>query len=156
MNQVDRESPNEEDTLSWVIQGTRVSLGDLSGLTLGDFQVNRLLARGGMGEVYMATQISLNRVVALKVLRPDFQSRGAYLSRFRAEATAIARLNHPNIVHVYAIGNIDEVHFIAMEYVEGTNLRDYIRKKGPLDASRGRLDHEADVRRRSERPGRKD
>jgi serine/threonine-protein kinase len=133
MNQVDRQSSNEEDTLAWVIEGNRVSLGDLTGITLGDFRVDRLLARGGMGEVYLATQISLDRVVALKVLRPDYLAKGAYLSRFRAEATAIARLNHPNIVHVYAIGNIDQVHYIAMEYVEGTNLRDYIRKKGPLD-----------------------
>ncbi len=132
MNQVDRQSPNE-DTLGWVIEGNRVPLGDLTGVTLGDFQVEQLLVRGGMGEVYMATQISLNRVVALKVLRPDYLTKGAYLNRFRAEATAIARLNHPNIVHVYAIGNIDEVHFIAMEYVEGTNLREYIRKKGPLE-----------------------
>jgi serine/threonine protein kinase len=133
MNQVDRESPNEEDTLAWVIEGNRVSIGDLTGRTLGDFQVDRLLARGGMGEVYMATQLSLSRVVALKVLRPDFLTKGVYLNRFHAEATAIARLNHPSIVHVYAIGNIDQAHYIAMEYVEGTNLRDYIRRKGPLD-----------------------
>jgi eukaryotic-like serine/threonine-protein kinase len=133
MSQVDRRSSDEEDTLAWVIEGNRVSLGDLTGLTLGDFQVEQLLGRGGMGEVYMATQISLNRPVALKVLRPDFLTRGAYLDRFRAEATAIARLNHPNIVHVYAIGNLDDVHYIAMEYVEGTNLRDYLRRKGALD-----------------------
>jgi serine/threonine-protein kinase len=131
MSQVDREA--SEDTLAWVIEGNRVSLGDLTGLTLGDFQVDRLLGRGGMGEVYLATQISLNRPVALKVLRPDFLTKGAYLSRFNAEATAIAKLNHPCIVHVYAIGNVDQIHFIAMEYVEGTNLRDYIRKKGALD-----------------------
>ncbi len=133
MNQVDPQALNEEDSLAWVIEGNRVSLGDLTGRTLGDFQVERLLTRGGMGEVYMATQISLNRAVALKVLRPDYLTKGAYLSRFHAEATAIARLNHPNIVHVYAIGNIDQAHYIAMEYVEGTNLRDYIRKKGALD-----------------------
>ena len=133
MSQDDRRFSDEEDSLAWVIEGNRVSLGDLTGLTLGDFQVEQLLGRGGMGEVYMATQISLNRPVALKVLRPDFLTRGAYLDRFRAEATAIARLNHPNIVHVYAIGSVGDVHFIAMEYVEGTNLRDYLRKKGALD-----------------------
>ena len=133
MSQVDRRFSDEEDTLAWVVEGTRVSLGDLTGLTLGDFQVERLLGRGGMGEVYLATQVSLNRPVALKVLRPDFLTRPAYLDRFESEAMAVAKLNHPNIVHVYAMGRIDQVHYIAMEYVEGTNLRDYIRKKGTVE-----------------------
>ena len=55
------------------------------------------------------------------------------LSRFEAEATAVAKLNHPNIVHVYTLGCVDEIRFIAMEYVQGTNLREYIVKKGALD-----------------------
>ena len=55
------------------------------------------------------------------------------MSRFEAEATAVAKLNHPNIVHVYTLGCVDQVRFIAMEYVEGTNLREYIDKKGALD-----------------------
>ena len=111
----------------------RVPHGDLTGVTLGDFQVEKLLGRGGMGEVYLATQVSLNRPVALKVLRPDFASNPTYLGRFRTEATAVAKLNHPNIVHVYTLGCVDEIHFIAMEYVQGTNLREYILKKGALD-----------------------
>ncbi len=65
MNQLDRVPLNDEDTLAWVIEGNRVSLGDLTGLTLGDFQVGQLVGRGGMGEVYMATQVSLNRPVVL-------------------------------------------------------------------------------------------
>ncbi|MGP0062087.1 MAG: protein kinase domain-containing protein [Isosphaeraceae bacterium] len=133
MNQVDRRSSDEEDTLAWIIDGNRVSLGDLTGLTLGDFHVEQLLGRGGMGEVYMATQTSLNRPVALKVLRPDFLLKPVYVERFKSEALAVAKLNHPNIVHVYAIGNVGDVHFIAMEYVEGTNLREYLRKKGALE-----------------------
>ena len=67
---------------------------------LGDFEVKRLLGRGGMGQVYLARQISLDRPVAIKVLHPRFLSKPAYLSRFEAEATAVAKLNHPNIVHV--------------------------------------------------------
>ena len=133
MSQVDRQSSDDEDTLAWVIEGNRVSLGDLTGLTLGDFRVEQLLGRGGMGEVYMATQTSLNRPVALKVLRPDFLMKPLYVERFKSEALAVAKLNHPNIVHVYAIGNVGDVHFIAMEYVEGTNLREYLRKKGALE-----------------------
>jgi len=113
--------------------GKRESRRDLTGLTLGEFRVERLLGRGGMGEVYLATQQSLNRPVALKVLLSDFSSNPTYLGRLKTEATAVAKLNHPNIVHVYVLGCIDEINFIAMEYVEGTNLRDYIVKKGALE-----------------------
>ena len=102
-------------------------------MTLGDFQVEKLLGRGGMGEVYLATQVSLNRPVALKVLRSDFAANPTYLGRLKTEATAVAKLNHPNIVHVYTLGCVDDIHFIAMEYVQGTNLKDYIVKKGALD-----------------------
>lgn len=106
---------------------------DLTGRLLGDFRVERLIGRGGMGEVYLARQISLNRAVALKVLLPEWVSRPAYQSRFEIEATAVARLNHPNIVQVYALGEQDGVHYIAMEYVEGVNLREYLIRKGTLD-----------------------
>ena len=126
-----------EDTLAWTRDGGRLSLADLTGVTLGDFQIEKLLGRGGMGEVYLATQLSLNRPIALKVLRPDLVTNQTYLSRFRTEATAVAKLNHANIVHVYTVGCIDQVHFIAMEYVQGTNLRDYILKKGALDLPLG-------------------
>src|SRR5689334_10473545 len=133
MSQVDRQSPAGEDTLAQVLGGGRASDGDLTGSTLGDFQVERLLGRGGMGEVYLARQVSLNRPVALKVLRPDLLSKPVYLARFEAEATTVARLNHPNIVHIYTLGCVDGIRFIAMEYVQGTNLRDYLMKKGALD-----------------------
>ena len=106
---------------------------DLTGMLLGDFRVERLIGRGGMGEVYLAKQISLNRSVALKVLLPEWLSRPTYKSRFEIEATAVARLNHPNIVQVYALGEQDGVHYIAMEYVEGMNLREYLIRKGTLD-----------------------
>jgi serine/threonine-protein kinase len=106
---------------------------DLTGVTLGDFEIERRLGRGGMGEVYLARQISLNRPVALKVLRPDLAAKPTYLTRFESEATAVAKLNNPNIVHVYTLGFVDPIRFIAMEYVQGTNLRDYMTKKGPLE-----------------------
>lgn len=104
---------------------------DLTGSTLGDFHVERLLGRGGMGEVYLARQISLNREVAFKVLRPDLLTNPTYQARFEAEAWASAKLNEPNIVHIYSLGMIDDVRYIAMEYVQGTNLKDYLQKKGP-------------------------
>ena len=131
MSTVDRRS--SEDT-AWPDDGDSNSMRDLTGVTLGDFQIEKLLGRGGMGEVYLATQLSLSRPVALKVLRPNFASNPTYLGRLRTEATAVAKLNHPNIVHVYTFGCVDQINFIAMEYVQGTNLREYIIKKGALDS----------------------
>jgi tRNA A-37 threonylcarbamoyl transferase component Bud32 len=104
---------------------------DLTGSTLGDYQVERLLGRGGMGEVYLARQVSLNREVAFKVLRPDLLTNETYQARFESEAWAAAKLNEPNIVHIYSLGTIDGLRYIAMEYVQGTNLKDYLQKKGP-------------------------
>jgi serine/threonine-protein kinase len=126
-----REPGTSEETVAWSSDSDEVR--DLTGITLGDFQVERLLGRGGMGQVYLATQLSLNRPVALKVLHPRLLSNPAYLSRFTTEAKAVAKLNHPNIVHIYMPGAYEKVRYIAMEYVEGTNLRDYMLKKGAID-----------------------
>src|SRR4051794_23612810 len=115
-----------ESTSSWTTTPAR----DLAGRVLGDFQVERMLGKGGMGEVYLARQISLDRPVALKVLRPEWSSKPAYMARFESEAWAVAKLNHPNIIHIYTLGSIDGFRFIAMEYVQGTNLREYLIKKG--------------------------
>ncbi|WZO97001.1 serine/threonine-protein kinase [Isosphaeraceae bacterium EP7] len=106
---------------------------DLTGSMLGDFQVERLLGRGGMGEVYLARQLSLNREVALKVLRADLISNATYQARFEVEAWAAAKLNHANIVHIYTLGSFENLRFIAMEYVQGTNLREYLTRKGTID-----------------------
>lgn len=122
-----------DESAGWLTAGHSAVARDLTGVTLGDFQVEKLLGRGGMGEVYLANQRSLNRPVALKVLRTDQAMSTTYLERLRSEATAVAKLNHPNIVHVYTLDKVDGVQFIAMEYVQGTNLKDYVDKKGPLD-----------------------
>lgn len=108
---------------------------DLTGRTLGEFQIIRRLGKGGMAEVYLAEQTSLKRQVAIKVLRPEFLADAAYVKRFRHEATAAGGLNHPNIVQVYSIGQQDDIHYIAQEYVRGGNLKDLLRKKGPLEAN---------------------
>lgn len=131
MSESEKTSANSaNETLGW---SQPPAERDLTGVRMGDFQVERLLGKGGMGEVYLARQLSLNRPVALKVLRPDLLTKQNYLSRFEAEATAVAKLNHPNIVHIYTLGETEGVRFIAMEYVQGTNLREYIKKKGALD-----------------------
>jgi serine/threonine-protein kinase len=84
-----------------------------------------------MGQVYLAEQISLKRQVALKILRPELASSPEALQRFEREATSAARVNHPNIVQVHAFGVTDGLAYIAMEYVEGRNLRQYLERKGP-------------------------
>jgi len=106
---------------------------DLTGRALGEFQIIRRLGKGGMAEVYLAEQTSLKRQVAIKVLRQEFLSDAAYVKRFQHEATAAGGLNHPNIVQVYSIGSQEGIHYIAQEYVRGGNLKDFLKKKGPLD-----------------------
>jgi serine/threonine protein kinase len=109
---------------------------DLAGRTLGDFHVLRRLGQGGMGQVYLAEQISLKRRVALKILRPDLATPSA-LQRFKAEAEAVARATHANIVQVHAFGEVDGMPYMALEYVEGRNLREYLEKKGPPEVLLG-------------------
>src|SRR5260370_13474307 len=104
---------------------------DLTGQTLGDFQILRKIGQGGMGQVYLAEQISLKRKVALKLLRPELAANDTALSRVKREAESVARATHANIVQVYFIGEHKGHHFMALEYVEGRNLRDYLARKGP-------------------------
>src|ERR1044072_3547810 len=96
---------------------------------LGRYEIRSLLGAGGMGEVYLAHDTSLNRRVALKVLPAEVASNQDRMRRFKQEATAAASLNHPNIAHIYEIGQSDDLNFIAMEYVDGTTLRDKIHKE---------------------------
>jgi serine/threonine-protein kinase len=104
---------------------------DWSGKSLGDFRLLRRLGQGGMGQVYLAEQISLKRKVAIKTMRTDVSVSAVSLQRFKAEAEAIARVTHANIVQVYAIGEEAGLHYMALEYVEGRNLGEYLAKKGP-------------------------
>ncbi len=90
--------------------------------SIGDFQIVREIARGGMGIVYEAVQESLGRQVALKVLPSGPFSRGPYLERFYREARAAGRLHHTNIVPVFGVGNADGIHYYAMQYIEGMGL----------------------------------
>src|SRR5438067_605471 len=100
------------------------------------YRIEREIARGGMAEVYLARDESLNRQVALKALFPEFAREPSLVERFRREAQAAANLNHPNIVGIYDWGQEDGTYFIVMEYVEGRSLRDLIRSEGPIDPGR--------------------
>jgi tRNA A-37 threonylcarbamoyl transferase component Bud32 len=104
---------------------------DYSGQTIGEFTVLRKIGQGGMGQVYLAHQQSLKRDVALKILKADLAENATALRRFRAEAEAVARITHANIVQVYSVGEQNGLHYMALEFVEGRNLRDYIARKGP-------------------------
>jgi eukaryotic-like serine/threonine-protein kinase len=94
---------------------------------LGRYKIICLIGAGGMGEVYLAQDTSLQRKVALKVLPLEVAANQDRMRRFKQEATAAASLNHPTIAHVYEIGEADGFHFIAMEYVQGETLRAKIR-----------------------------
>src|SRR5712672_3008390 len=86
-----------------------------------------------MGEVYLAEDARLRRKVALKLLPSELAANKDRMRRFEQEAQAAAALNHPNIAHIYEIGESDGVHFIAMEYIDGETLREQIhRDKAPL------------------------
>jgi prepilin-type processing-associated H-X9-DG protein len=87
------------------------------------FEILELIGRGGMGAVYKARQKSLDRLVALKVIPPEAAKDPSFAERFQREAKAMARLNHPSIVSVYDFGQNGDLFFLAMEYVDGVNLR---------------------------------
>src|SRR5579864_9382883 len=99
---------------------------DLIGERLGDFEIVREIGRGGMGIVYEARQISLNRRVALKILPFAAALDPRALARFKQESLAAAQLDHPHIVHVYGVGSDRGVHFYAMQYIEGQSLAQVI------------------------------
>jgi serine/threonine protein kinase len=96
------------------------------GIKLGHYEILSQLGAGGMGEVYLAHDTTLDRKVALKLLPTELASSADRMRRFVQEAKAAAALNHPNIAHVYEIGEHEGHHFIAMEFIEGTTLADKI------------------------------
>jgi eukaryotic-like serine/threonine-protein kinase len=106
---------------------------DYSGRVLGDFELVRRIGVGGMGQVYLARQKSLKRQVAIKILKGELAANLTALRRFQAEAEAVANLTHAHIVQVYAIDEADGLHYMALEYVDGRNLRDFLEKKGVPD-----------------------
>lgn len=96
------------------------------------YHVTARIASGGMGEVYRARDSVLGRTVALKVLPLDLAMKPGFVKRFRAEAQAAARLNHPNVVQVHDWGETDTLYYMVMEYVRGRNLREALANHGRL------------------------
>src|SRR4030095_7326990 len=115
------------------------------GTKLGRYEIRSKLGEGGMGEVYLAEDTELHRKIALKVLPVDVVTNNDRMRRFKQEATAAAALNHPNIAHIYEIGESAGTHFIAMEFVDGLTLRELIhRRQTDLAKLLRHLQHVAD------------
>jgi len=102
---------------------------DLVGKQFGNCSILGELGRGGMAIVYKADELSLNRVVALKVLSPKISDDETMIKRFHREAQAVAKLSHPNIVHIYAIGEEEGIHYFTMEYIKGRTLRQVLKEQ---------------------------
>ncbi len=98
---------------------------------IGGFELLQKIGEGGMGSVWKARQISLDRIVALKVLNADYSRNTEFLARFRNEARAAAGLNDAHIIQVYDAGNADGVDYLAMEYVAGQSVRAILNVRGP-------------------------
>jgi serine/threonine protein kinase len=100
---------------------------------LGGYEIIELLGKGGMGTVYLARQISLDRPVALKVMNPRWASDPVFVARFTREAYAAAQLVHHNVVQIYDIGQDNGVNYFSMEYVKGQTLSEILKAEGKLD-----------------------
>ncbi len=99
---------------------------------LGDFKILKKLGKGGMGEVYLATQVSLDRKVALKTLSKELAKKQNFVQRFIREARSMAKIHHPNVVQVYAADSFKGVHFAAIEFIDGKSMQDWMDELGKL------------------------
>lgn len=107
--------------------------GRHKGFVLGKYKLLRLLGAGGMSSVYLAEHTTLGHKVAIKVLPVKRVDQSSYLARFRREAQASARLNHPNIARAFDLESSGSIHFIVLEYIEGTDLYAKVKREGPLE-----------------------
>ncbi len=99
---------------------------------LGDFKITKKLGQGGMGTVYLAQQISLDRPCALKVMMKELAQKPGFLERFVREARAMAKINHPNVVQCFGVFEVNNLHFVAMELMDGQSMQDWVDDLGKL------------------------
>ncbi|MGH2846975.1 MAG: serine/threonine-protein kinase, partial [Thermoleophilaceae bacterium] len=107
-----------------------------TGAVVAGYRIEDVAGRGGMGVVYRATQLALDRPAALKVIAPDLADDVMFRERFKRESHTAASIDHPNVLPVYEAGETDGQLYIAMRYVEGTDLRELIRREGQLPPAR--------------------
>ncbi|MBX9681922.1 MAG: serine/threonine protein kinase [Gemmataceae bacterium] len=127
---VSEEAPEQERTQA-MAEGeasARRAAAAPKATTLGDFKLLKKIGQGGMGAVFRARQISLDREVAVKVLSKELSGKPAFVQRFQREAKVMARLDHPNILRCYGAGSALGYHFIAIEFVEGGSLENWLKK----------------------------
>ena len=118
-------------------QAEKLIAGRWRGFLISDkYRLLERLGAGGMGAVYLCEHILMGRKVALKILPTQQADDPAALERFRREARAVARLDHPNIVRAHDIDKDGKLHFIVLEFVDGCNLHDFVRRNGPLAPDR--------------------
>ena len=98
----------------------------------GRYEILGVLGQGGMGAVYKARDRELDRLIALKVIRPELATDPAILQRFKQELILARNITHKNVVRIYDLGEADGIRFISMEYVDGQNLRTLLRRAGKL------------------------
>ncbi|MDD3895017.1 MAG: protein kinase, partial [Syntrophomonadaceae bacterium] len=109
----------------------------MSRTLLGDrYEILEIIGEGGMAIVYKARDITLDRVVAIKVLKDEFDNDPSFVERFKTEALAAAKLTHPNIVNIYDVGQQNNKHYIVMEYVEGKTLQETISSQGLMPVTK--------------------
>src|SRR3989475_9719478 len=117
-------------------QAEQFLLGKWRRFTIGKYKVLERLGSGGMGSVYLCEHKFMRRRVAVKVLPAAKAEDPSSLERFYREARAVAALDHPNIVRAYDIDQDDNLHFLVMEYVDGSSLQEIVQRVGPLDPIR--------------------
>ncbi len=122
-----------ENLVSLWQAGTLLALGQRAQLRMGKYKLIQRLGKGGMGTVFLAEHVTMNRRVALKIVPRSIAEDRAALDRFFAEARAIAALDHPNIVQAYSVDNEMDRYFIVMEFVDGQDLQRLVEVNGPLD-----------------------
>lgn len=124
------------DAILTYFQAEQILQGKYKRFTIGKYKVLEKLGAGGMGQVFLCEHKLMRRRVAVKVLPTAKAEDPSSLERFYREARAVAAVDHPNIVRAYDIDQDENLHFLVMEYVDGTNLQDLIKKVGPLDPIR--------------------
>ena len=124
------------DAILTYFQAEQLLQGKWKRFTIGKYKVLEQLGSGGMGQVFLCEHKLMRRRVAVKVLPTAKAEDPSSLERFYREARAVAALDHPNIVRAYDIDQDENLHFLVMEYVDGTNLQDLVKKVGPLDVLR--------------------